>query len=121
VRRALRPWSRYGPGGRALAYLRVAHARLLRAFDRSRQQRSPAAGSVCFTLAGEGAAAAAAALGTWLGQAFRTTQRAAARGDALLCVGAPHAGGQETRTQHIEHARFATDTTALRAAVWELL
>ncbi len=119
VRRALRPWSRYGPAARALVYLRLAYARLRRWLDRERRERRPAQGPACFALVAEDAAQvarSAADLEAWLGQAFHVARREAAPGEVLLCV-----GGAASAPRRIDLARFGGSTPALRAALWETL
>jgi hypothetical protein len=86
VRVALRPWARFGPGGRAAAYLTVGRLRVQRLLDRDRPARAPWRGAVRFALRGEGAAAAAVDLAAWLGQAFRTRRRAVG-GEVWVFVG----------------------------------
>ncbi len=124
LRRALRPWSLYGPIGRARAYLRLAYARLRRYLDRERRERRPAGGSVCFTLVAADAAQAARAaaeLEAWLGQVFHVTRRIEASGEVLLCVGGPAGVATQEAAQRLELTRDGGITPALRAAVWEAL
>jgi hypothetical protein len=114
VRTQLRPWSRFGPGERATAYVRLVSARLRRALDRNRRDRVPASGSVRLTLAGDPPAVARAAgeLAAWLGEAFRVVP-----GDASLCVG-EEAGARAAR---IDLAPLGGAPDALRTAVWGVL
>jgi hypothetical protein len=117
VRVALRPWARFGPGARAAAYLAVGSLRVRRLLDRNRPARAPWRGGVRLALAGEGAAAAAADLAAWLGEAFRTSWRTGPSGEAWLCVGDEDAA--EARVERIELA--GQGGAALRTAAWGAL
>jgi hypothetical protein len=120
VRRALRPWSRYGPGGRAGAYLRAALARSRRLLDANRRGRMPARGSLLLRIAARDAAQAERAgseLEVWLGQAFRTERRTLAPGEVQLCVGRK----EGARVHRIDLAHAGSTAAALRAAAWSLL
>jgi hypothetical protein len=120
VRRALRPWARYGPGGRAAAYLRAALARSRRHLDADRQGRMPARGSILLRIAAPDATQAERAgadLEAWLGQAFRTERRTLAAGEVQLCVGR----AEGARVHRIDLAQVGGTPAALRAAAWGLL
>jgi hypothetical protein len=118
VRVALRPWARFRPGARAVAYLLVATLRVQRLLDGDRPARAPWRGSLRLALHGEGAGAAAQDLAAWLGQAFRTRRRSGPAGEAWLLVGDAEDAGA-ARAQRIDAA--GQGQGALRAAAWAAL